>query len=451
MRIADTDVPKLVLVPKQTELEVFYHSPLHRELASVLQYRIMFRDQATVPSENTESGLTRKLSENGSKQPTFTADNIVHQVYDSLGQTLIGAYTLQEELFVLGRSQSHNRAEAATSEESSRSSMKAVAARFFNPRPVPCDIGEVVLYNPTTTHPVSTLLNNTAELYGSLCHHAYPAGLAFTFAPPPSVTTKEYRFVWTGIDISSSFGGPTTMSGKCNFVDPTSKSTRITIAKLYIYDLDKLLYPTTTSKSASDELNNEIVLMEDNIRLLDVDVDRKGFETCLLLSVFLIATMNERARGLESREKQRKKAMEATERAERARVLAQDQAEAQKERERERANAKVREELRKNEEFARKLQEKEQAKVDKERLKLEKEDEKYARMLATRENEARKQDEELARKLQIKEEQALAKLRRSDEELAQKLQMEEDSGTKPTRRYAMKFPKLTAKFAQTQR
>ncbi|KAK9367313.1 hypothetical protein V1509DRAFT_626933 [Lipomyces kononenkoae] len=444
MRIADTDVPKLVLVPKQTELEVFYHSPLHRELASLVQYRIMFRDQATNLSETTESELTPKLSENVSKE-RFTAENVLHQVYDSLGETLIGAYMIREELFVSGRSPSHNLAEAGTEEESSRSSMKAVVARFFNPHPESYDIGEVMLYNPTTTHPVSTLLNRTAELFDSLRHHAYPAGLAFTYTPPPSVSTKEYRFVWTGIDISSSFGGPTTMSGKCNFVDPASKSTRIAIAKLYIYDLDKLLYPTTPSQSKTDDCNNEIVLMEDNIRLLDIDVDRKGFEACLLLSVFMIATLNERARALESREKQRKKAKEASERAERARVLAQTHVEAQKEREREMVNAKVREELRKNEEFAKKLQEKEQAEADKERLRLEREDEKYAKMLATREEEARK-DEEFARQLQYQEEQALAKLRQSDEELAQKLQKEEESGT-PTRRFGIKFPKFSAKFA----
>ncbi|KAK9485429.1 hypothetical protein V1527DRAFT_466978 [Lipomyces starkeyi] len=307
-----------------------------------------------------------------------------------------------------------------------------------------------MLYNPTTAHPVSTMLvpflsQNNAGLYDSLRHHACPAGFAFVYIPPPPAPTKKYTFVWNDIDISSTFGGPASMSGKCNFVDPTCKSTRITVAKLYIYNLDKLLYPSAAPQR-SDERNNEIVLIEDNIRLLDVDVDRKGFEASLLLSVFMIATANERARGMTSREKRMKKDLEAAERAKREKVRVRAEADAQRKREQDKADAKAREELRKNEKFARTLQEKEQAKADKERLRTELEGEKYAKMLAAREDEARRKDDKLARKLQNKEEQELARMRRSDEEFARRLQMEDD-GNLPTRSYGMKLPKFTSKLS----
>ncbi|KAK9315483.1 hypothetical protein V1524DRAFT_429669 [Lipomyces starkeyi] len=327
---------------------------------------------------------------------------------------------------------------------------KPLATRFFSPKPIPYELGKIMLHNPTTAHPVSTMLvpflsQNNSGLYHSLRHHACPAGFAFAYIPPPPATTKKYTFVWNDIDISSTFGGPASMSGKCNYVDPTCKSTRIPVAKLYIYNLDKLLYPSAAPPSISDERNNEIVLIEDNIRLLDVDVDRKGFEASLLLSVFMIATANERARVMTSREKRMKKDLEAAERAEREKVRVRAEADAQRKREH-KADAKAREELRKNEEFARTLQEKVQAKADKERLRMEREGDKYAKMLAAREDEAHRKDEELARKLQNKEEQELARMRRSDEEFARRLQMEED-GNLPTRSYGMKLPKFTSKLS----
>ncbi|KAK9492344.1 hypothetical protein V1508DRAFT_419135 [Lipomyces doorenjongii] len=450
MRAADTDVPKFVLVPKQTEIEVFYHNPLHRELAALVQYRIRFRDEATIPSEATDSELLPTRSEKVSSQP-FTADNVAHQIYDSYCETPIGDYALQQDLFFPRRPPCHNGVEAVASGDAFNPPKKTSAARFFNPKPIPHELGKIMLYNPSTAHPVSTMLGpflnrNSSALYDSLRHHACAAGFAFGYIPPPSVTTKNYTFVWNDIDISSSFGGPASMSGKCNFVDPASKSTRITVAKLYIYNLDKLLYPSGGLPSASDEMNNEIVLIEDNIRLLDVDVDRKGFEASLLLSVFLIATANERARGMTSREKRMKKDLESAERAEREQVRVRAEADAKKKREQEKADAKAREELRKNEEFARTLQEKEQAKADKERLRMEREGEKYAKMLAARETEARRKDEELARKLQNKEERELARTRRSDEEFARRLQMQED-GNSSTRSFGMKLPKFASKLS----
>ncbi|KAK9384988.1 hypothetical protein V1515DRAFT_609734 [Lipomyces mesembrius] len=438
MRVADTDVPKFVLVPNHTEIEVFYHNPLHRELAPLVQYRIKSRDEATVSSEPTDSELLPTLS-------------VAHQIYDSYCETAIGDYELQQELFFPRRPPCHNGVEAVASGEPSNPPKKSLAARFFNPKPIPHELGKIMLYNPTTAHPVSTMLGqflnqNSSALYDSLRHHACPAGFAFAYIPPPSVTTKKYTFVWNDIDISSSFGGPASMSGKCNFVDPASKFTRITVAKLYIYNLDKLLYPSAAPPSTSDERNNEIVLIEDNIRLLDVDVDRKGFEASLLLSVFMIAAANERARRMTSREKRMKKDLESAERAEREKVRVRAEADAQKKREQAKANAKAREELRKNEEFARTLQEKEHAKADKERFRMEREGENYAKLLAARENEAHTKDEELARKLQNKEERELARMRRSDEEFARRLQMQED-GNRSTRIYGMKLPKFTSKLS----
>ncbi|KAK9344576.1 hypothetical protein V1522DRAFT_422893 [Lipomyces starkeyi] len=450
MRVADADVPKFVLVPKQTEIAVFYHNPLHRELAALVQYRIKFRDEATIPSEATDRELLPTRSENVSNQ-SFTVGNIAHKIYDSYCETPIGDYALQQELFFPRRPQCHNGVEAVATDEASNAPKKPLATRFFSPKPIPYELGKIMLHNPTTAHPVSTMLvpflsQNNSGLYHSLRHHACPAGFAFAYIPPPPATTKKYTFVWNDIDISSTFGGPASMSGKCNYVDPTCKSTRIPVAKLYIYNLDKLLYPSAAPPSISDERNNEIVLIEDNIRLLDVDVDRKGFEASLLLSVFMIATANERARVMTSREKRMKKDLEAAERAEREKVRVRAEADAQRKREQDKADAKAREELRKNEEFARTLQEKVQAKADKERLRMEREGDKYAKMLAAREDEAHRKDEELARKLQNKEEQELARMRRSDEEFARRLQMEED-GNLPTRSYGMKLPKFTSKLS----
>ncbi|KAK9323309.1 hypothetical protein V1517DRAFT_105613 [Lipomyces orientalis] len=428
MRVADTDVPKFVLVPKQTELEVFYHNPLHRELAALVQYRIKFVDE--LPPTQAE---IRPL----------TADNIVHhQIFDSYSDSPIGDYALQQELFVPSL--------AATQVAAGDTS---IAARFFHPKPIPYGLGKITLYNPTTTHSVSTMLNprlshHPADLYDSLRAHGSPAGFAFTYALPASAGTKKYSFVWNDIDVSTSFGGgPASMSGKCNFVDPASSTSRMAVAKLYIYNLDGLLRPgRAPSPSTSDDRINEIVLIEDNIRLLDVNIDRKGFEASLLLSVFMIASAHECARGLASREKRRKRETEAAERAERDRARAQAEAEARDKRERDKAGAKARNELRKNEELTRRLQEKEQARAEKDRLRMERNSEKYAKMLVAREDAARRKDEELARKLQEKEEQELARIRRSDEEFARKLQMEEERNS-PTRRYGMKVPKLRRRLA----
>ncbi|KAK9244543.1 hypothetical protein V1506DRAFT_313723 [Lipomyces tetrasporus] len=434
MRVADADVPKFVLVPKQTELEVFYHNPLHRELAASVQYRIKFVDEPP-PTQ----------AENGSSRPTpFTADHVAHhQIYDSYNDSPIGDYALRQELFV----PSFAAQEAACD--------TSIAARFFHPKPISYELGNFTLYNPTTTHPVSTMLSprlnhHPADLYDSLRAHGCPAGFAFTYAPPPSVGTKKYSFVWNDIDVSSSFGGgPASMSGKCNFVDPASSTSRVAVAKLYIYNLDRLLYPSrASSPSTSDDRNNEIVLIEDNIRLLDVNIDRKGFEASLLLSVIMIAIAHERARGLASREKRRKRETEAAERAERERARVHADAEARDKRERDKAEAKARDQLRKNEELARRLQEKERARAEKERLRMERNSEKYAKVLAAREDAARKKDEGLARKLQEKEEQELAKIRRSDEEFARKLQMEEERNS-PTRRYGMKVAKLRRSLPHT--
>ncbi|KAK9373370.1 uncharacterized protein V1513DRAFT_426675 [Lipomyces chichibuensis] len=421
MRIADADVPKFVLVPKQTEIEVFYHNPLHRELAALVQYRIKFREVATIASESTDSGML-------SDKP-FTADNVAHQVYGLYCETPIGDYALRQELFFPSRPPCDKGIETVASGEAS------------NPPPK-----KTLAASTSVSTMLQPCLNQySSSLYDSLRHHACPAGYAFAYIPPPSATTKKYTFVWNDIDISSSFGGPASMSGKCNFVDPASISTRITVAKLYIYNLDKLLYPSAAPPSTSEERINEIELFEDNIRLLDVDVDRKGFEASLLLSVLMIATVNERARAMTLREKRTKKELETAERAKREKVRVRTEAELQKKREQDKADAKAREELRKSEELAKTLQEKEQAKADKERLKMTIEGERYAKMLAARENEARRKDEEMARKLQDKEKQELARIQRSDEEFARRLQMEE-GGNSQTRSYGIKLPNFTSKL-----